>query len=113
MSHQVVVDFEGVSTKIHIQCDMAAHSLCKIDKTIEYIKNNASKVENQKMVEYEEYLLKSKNKLQKQIDFLVKKVLEYKDLKKIAKEMEYTYDYIRKIHVKALQNFEKRHTIAH
>lgn len=34
------------------------------------------------MVEYEEYLLKSKNKLQKQIDFLVKKVLEYKDLKK-------------------------------
>ena len=42
MSHQVVVDFEGVSTKIHIQCDMAAHSLCKIDKTIEYIKNNVS-----------------------------------------------------------------------
>ena len=51
MSHQVVVDFEGVSTKIHIQCDMAAHSLCKIDKTIEYIKNNASKVENQKILE--------------------------------------------------------------
>ncbi len=82
MSQQVVVDFEGVSTKIHVQCDMAAHSLCKIDKTIEYIKNNASKVENHKMIEYEEYLLKSKNKLQKQIYFLVEKISEYKYLKK-------------------------------
>ena len=37
MSHQVTVNFEGVSTKIQIQCDQAAHALCKIDKVLENV----------------------------------------------------------------------------
>ena len=68
-----------------------------------------------KLVNKRHCIINQINELQnvQYIEILYKRYVEYKDLKKIAKEMEYTYDYIRKIHVKALQNFEKRHTIAH
>lgn len=81
MSHQVTVDFEGLSTQIQIQCETAAHSLCKIDKTLENVRKNASRIQTQKLKEYEEYLLNSKDTIQKQIDLFKAKLEEYKALK--------------------------------
>ena len=81
MSHQVTVDFEGLSTQIQIQCETAAHSLCKIDKTLENVRKNASRIQTQKLKEYEEYLLNSKDTIQNQIDLFTAKLEEYKALK--------------------------------
>jgi len=41
------------------------------------------------------------------VKLLCKRYVEYKSFEQIAVEMGYTYDYIRKIHIKALRNFEK------
>ena len=82
MSHQVTVDFEGVSIRIQTQCENAAHSLCKIDKTLANVQKNASRLQKGKLLEYEEYLKKSKDTIQKQIDRFNKKLEEYKALKK-------------------------------
>ncbi len=43
----------------------------------------------------------------KYMQVLYKRYVEYKSFEQIAVEMGYTYDYIRKIHIKALRNFEK------
>jgi len=43
----------------------------------------------------------------KYLQVLYKRYVEYKSFEQIAVEMGYTYDYIRKIHIKALRNFEK------
>lgn len=91
MSHQVTVDFEGLSTQIQIQCETAAHSLCKIDKTLDYVRKNASRIHTAKLKEYEEYLLSSKDTIQKQIDLFTAKLEEYKALKvkKIDADIRY------------------------
>ena len=41
------------------------------------------------------------------IEVLSKKYLEYKTLDKIAREMKYSYDYVRRIHGEALKAFER------
>lgn len=82
MSHQVTIDFEGISIKIQSQCEVAAHSLCKIDKKIAFIHKNADKLETEKVKEYERYLLNSKEIIQKQIDVVSASLEEYKSLKK-------------------------------
>ena len=81
MSHQVTVDFEGVSIQIQAQCENAAHSLCKIDKTLANLQKTASRLQKGKLLEYEEYLKKSKETIQKQIDLFTAKLEEYKELK--------------------------------
>lgn len=81
MSHQVKIDFEGISIQIKTQCDVATHSLCKIDQKLELIHKNASKLESSKVKDYEIYLLNSKNTIQKQIEKLLVSLEEYKDLK--------------------------------
>lgn len=45
------------------------------------------------------------------IKLLYKLYVENKSLKQIAKEMHYAYDYVRTMHLKALQEFEKTHII--
>jgi len=47
------------------------------------------------------------------IKLLYKRYVEDKPLKKIAKEMNYTYDYVRAMHSKALEEFENTHIISH
>ena len=91
MSHQVTVDFEGVSTKIQIQCDQAAHALCKIDKVLENVKANANKIESSKLREYEEYLLQSKEIIQNKIDSFLLKLASYKALKTQRVDMDLNY----------------------
>ena len=68
MSHQVTVNYEGMSIQIQAQCDTAIHSLCKIDKTLENIHKTASKLESSKVKEYEKYLMDSKELIKDKIE---------------------------------------------
>jgi hypothetical protein len=84
MSQQVTVDYEGLTIKIQAECDTAIHSLCKIDKTIDKIHKTASKLESAKVVEYENYLLESKETIQKKIEEFKATLEQYQALKKFA-----------------------------
>lgn len=42
------------------------------------------------------------------IDLLTKRYVEYKSFEKIAVEMNYTYDYVRRLHRWALQAFKQK-----
>lgn len=84
MSQQVTVDYEGLSIRIQAECDTAIHSLCKIDKTIERIHKTASKLENNKVLEYEDYLIDSKEKIQNQINEFKVTLSKYQQLKKLS-----------------------------
>ena len=81
MSHKVTIDFEGISISIQSQCETAAHSLCKIDKVLDRIHKTASKLESSKVKEYEDYLLNSKDTIQKKINVFTKSLEKYKELK--------------------------------
>ena len=80
MSHQVTIDFEGLALSVQAQCETAAHSLCKIDKVLEKVHQEASKLESAKVKKYEDYLLKSKEEIQKKIDSFVESLEKYKAL---------------------------------
>ena len=84
MSQQVTVDYEGLTIKIQAECDTAIHSLCKIDKTIERIHETAGKLEDAKVVEYESYLLKSKEIIKEKINIFKTTLDQYKNLKKFS-----------------------------
>ncbi len=81
MSHKVTIDFEGISIQIKSQCEVAAHSLCKIDKKLDLIHRTADKLETSKVKEYEDYLLNSKNLIQNQINKFTSSLEEYQNLK--------------------------------
>ncbi len=91
MSHQVTIDFEGISIKIKSQCEVAAHSLCKIDKKLDLIHRSADKLETSKVKEYEEYLNRSKEQIQRKLNILTTSLEEYKSLKtqKFDADMRY------------------------
>lgn len=91
MSHKVTVDFEGLTIQIQSQCETAAHSLCKIDKVLDRIHETASKLETSKVKEYEAYLLKSKDQIQKLINEFNASLEEYKALKKQSFDMDVRY----------------------
>lgn len=90
MSHQVTVDFEGITIAIQSQCETAAHSLYKIDKVLNRIHETASKLETEKVREYEVYLLDSKKKIQTLIDKYVASLEKYKELKKVSISADYS-----------------------
>ena len=91
MSHKVTVDFEGLTIQIQSQCETAAHSLCKIDKVLGRIHETASKLETSKVKEYEAYLLKSKDQIQKLINEFNASLEYYKALKKQSFDMDVRY----------------------
>lgn len=91
MSHKVTVDFEGLTITIQSQCETAAHSLCKIDKVLDRIHETASKLETSKVKEYEAYLLKSKDRIQKLINEFTASLEEYKALKQRSFDMDVSY----------------------
>lgn len=84
MSHQVTVNYEGMSIQIQAQCDTAIHSLCKIDKTLENIHKTASKLESSKVKEYEKYLMDSKELIKNRIEKFKGTLEEYKSLKQVT-----------------------------
>jgi len=84
MSHQVTVNYEGMSIQIQAQCDTAVHSLCKIDKTLENIHKTASKLESSKVKEYEKYLMDSKELIKDKIEKFKGTLEKYKALKQVT-----------------------------
>lgn len=88
MSHQVVIDYQGVSLETQAKCDVAIASLCKIDKTLNRIHNTANTLETAKVKEYEAYLLKSKEKIKTEIESFKKSLEKYNN----AKEQTTTYE---------------------
>lgn len=84
MSHQVTVNYEGMSIQIQAQCDTAVHSLCKIDKTLESIHKTASKLESLKVKEYEKYLIDSKEFIKNKIKNFKGTLEKYKELKQVT-----------------------------
>lgn len=82
MSHQVTVDFEGVTIQIQSQCEVVSHSLSKIDKVLNRIHETANRLETSKVREYEAYLLDSKKKIQSLINSFVESLEKYKVMKK-------------------------------
>lgn len=86
MSHQVTITFEGLSTQVQIQCEQATASLCKIDKTLANVRKNASRIQSQKLKEYEEYLLNAKEKISKEIEAFKKAANEYKGQQMLSQD---------------------------
>lgn len=84
MSHQVTVDFEGITIHIQSQCEIASHSLCKIDKVLKRIHETANKLETGEIKEYEDYLLKSKDRIQSLINEFSKSLNKYRELKRAS-----------------------------
>jgi len=81
MSHQVTIDFEGLSISAQAECENAARSLCKIDKELDKVHRTASKLETSKTKEYEAFLLKAKNEIEERIKNFTDSLEEYKALK--------------------------------
>ena len=68
MSHQVIVKYEGMTIQIQSQCKTAIRSLCKIDKVLDKIRTTATKLETNKVKEFEDYLITSKEIIKKKIN---------------------------------------------
>ena len=79
MSQQVTVDYQGISIQAQAECDRAVHSLCQIDKVLEKIHKVANKLETSKVKEYEIYLQKSKNAIEKKIENFKNALEKYKE----------------------------------
>lgn len=82
MSHQVVIDYQGVSVEAQAKCDVAVASLCKIGKTLNRIHETASSLETSKVKEYEAYLLEAKEKIKTKIEAFKKSLDAYKQRSK-------------------------------
>lgn len=78
MSHQTIISYEGVSIQIQAQCETAAASLCKIDKTIAKIQETAKTLRTEKVKEYERYLTKAKEEIKDKIEAFKKSLERYR-----------------------------------
>ena len=78
MSQQVTIDYQGISIQVKAKCDIAVHSLCQIDKVLDRIHRTADKLETTKVIEYEEYLQKSKETIKGKIEAFKKTLEKYK-----------------------------------
>ena len=68
MSHQVAINYEGLSIRLQAECDSAIASLCQIDKELEFVHQTASKLESRLVKDYERKLLNSKTRLKNRIE---------------------------------------------
>lgn len=81
MSHQTIISYEGVSIQIQAQCETAAASLCKIDKTLNKIQETAKTLRTEEVKEYERYLMKAKEEIQSRIEAFKKTLEQYRSVK--------------------------------
>ena len=79
MSHQVILSYQGVSIQVQAQCDTAASALCRIDKTIERIRQTAKTLRTEQVQEYEQYLLQSKEIIQRKIEKFKQEAAAYQN----------------------------------
>lgn len=78
MSHQTIISYQGMSIQIQAQCEAAISSLCKIDRTIEKIRETAKTLRSDEVREYERYLLESKEEIENKIETFQKSLDQYR-----------------------------------
>ncbi len=85
-----------------------AANFTEILHNIECLENEIN-TDIDKLVNKRHCIINQINELQnvQYIEILYKRYVEYKDLKKIAKEMEYSYQHIRRLHISSLKEFQK------
>lgn len=93
MSQQVMVDYQGVSIQAHAKCDVALHSLCKIDKTLEKIHKTADKLDSNKIKVYEKELINAKEIIKQKIESFQTTLEKYKKAK-IYRTDEYSQQHL-------------------
>ncbi len=71
MSHQVVINYEGIAIQCQSICDVASKQLCKIDRLIETIDNYSSKLLNEQSRRMRESLLVSKKQIIMQLESVI------------------------------------------
>lgn len=90
MSHQTIISYEGVSIQIQAQCETAISSLCKIDRTIEKIRETAKTLRSDEVREYERYLLESKEEIKNRIETFKKSLEQYRTMSAYEREYQRT-----------------------
>lgn len=82
MSHQVVINYEGISIKLQAQCDSFISSLCRIDKELDFVHKTASQFESKLIKDYEKQLTNSKATLKREIEAFKAELERVKALRK-------------------------------
>ena len=85
-----------------------AANFTEILHNIECLENEIN-TDIDKLVNKRHRIINQINELQnvQYIEILYKRYVEYKDLKEIGKEMEYSYQHIRRLHISSLKEFQK------
>lgn len=80
MSHQAIIDYQGLSITLQSKCSTAERSLCRVDKEIAYLEANASSFQTNEFKSLESELSTKKKKL-------VQSIKSFKDeLEKVKKK---------------------------
>lgn len=100
MSHQVKIDYNGISLECQSICEVASSQLCKMDSMLRQLEESASRVFSEQASKLKNEILKMKEQLQKQIDIVVLAAEEKAKIGKIfvdsdfMGEHKYAYDIV-------------------
>ena len=84
MSHNAIVDYESLSLQCKATCDLASAQLCKIDKSLTRINENAQTLLNSQIKAYEKTLLDAKTAIKTEITNLTEVALREKSKGKVS-----------------------------
>ena len=107
MSHQTIISYEGISIEIQAQCETAAASLCKIDKTLSKIQETAKSLRTEEVKEYERYLSNAKEEIKAKIEDFKKSLEKYRNTTTSERE-----EYVRTVDALRRQADELTSTVA-
>jgi len=68
MSRTVRIDYEGISIECQNICDLAGNQLCKLNRMLDELETNASRLVNAQTEALKHEILDMRNQLQRQID---------------------------------------------
>lgn len=100
MSHQVRIDYNGISLECQSICEVASSQLCKMDSMLKQFEESASRIFNEQAKSLKNEILDMKSKLQKQIDRVVAAAEEKAKLGRVyvdsdfMGEHRYAYDIV-------------------
>lgn len=76
MSYSEMIDYEAMSLKCKATCNLALTSIEKLDDLLNQINSSASTLINEKMKEYQKYLLSEKERIIKEVALITEKANE-------------------------------------
>lgn len=71
MSHAVRIDYQGISIQCQSICEMASSQLCKLDKMLDEIEKESTRLLNSQTEALRKEISKTKQKLQAKIDSVI------------------------------------------